>query len=250
MGLILRYKDLLDTYKTRGYRIRHLKNYKSLFPLKSSPLLSGIIGDLMGDGSLQGDPIWRFDFTSKNISELEYFKKRIKELFGVEGKIRKCTTNNYAKSYNLGINCSPVSRVLFKVGVPSGQKVLQNFSIPNWIKGDKECFREFCKQFFSCEASIMHEKSRKTPQIRLENWKSEKLHKQGNKLINELSKNLKKYFDIKTTITFPKQRGNRKDGVVTCPTKIYVLGDSVKKYFEEIGFSNYKQEKMKKILKK
>ncbi len=56
MGVIIRYKELLNTYKTRGHRIRHLERYKKLFPIKSSPLLAGIVGDLICDGHLQGDP--------------------------------------------------------------------------------------------------------------------------------------------------------------------------------------------------
>jgi hypothetical protein len=43
MGVILRYSQFLETYKTRGYRIAHLKNYKRLFPIKASPQLAGVV---------------------------------------------------------------------------------------------------------------------------------------------------------------------------------------------------------------
>jgi len=78
MGVILRYKDFLETYKTRGYRLNHLKKYKEFFPIKSSSILAGLVGDLISDGHLQGNPLWRMDFTSKNLEELNSFNERIK----------------------------------------------------------------------------------------------------------------------------------------------------------------------------
>jgi len=243
MGTILRYKEFLRSYKTRGYRLNHLKKFEKMFPVKSSPLLAGIVGDLMGDGHLQGDPKWRIDFTSKEQSDLKSFENRFKRLFGVGGKIRKCTSNQYSNSFNLGINCAPVARILSKIGVPSGEKVLQNFEIPLWIKSEKECFREFCRQFFTCEGTIMHEEKRKSPQIRLENWKSESLTR-PNKLIEELCFYLEDYFKIRTTVSSPSAKCCRKDKVITRPTRIYILGDSVKLFSNEIGFSNWKQERL------
>jgi len=175
MGCILSYKDFLKTYKTRGYRLKHLEGYASLFPVLASPGLAGIVADLMGDGHLQADPKWRIDFTSKEINELNRFDKEMNFLFNTKGKIRKCTSNKYS-TYNLAINSSPISRILFLCGVPSGQKVLTSFSIPKWIIDDKECFRRFCQRLFTCEGSINHD-GRKTPQIRLEMFKSEELIK-------------------------------------------------------------------------
>jgi len=54
MGIILIYNDFLKTYKTRGYRIKHLDKYKHLFPIQANSKLAGITADLMGDGHLQG----------------------------------------------------------------------------------------------------------------------------------------------------------------------------------------------------
>ena len=66
MGKILIYSDFLKTYKTRGYRLNHLENYKKYFPIKASPVLAGIVADLICDGHLQGDP---------NLESRFYFKK-------------------------------------------------------------------------------------------------------------------------------------------------------------------------------
>ncbi len=249
MGVILRYKDLIETYKTKGYRIKHLNSYSHLFPLKSSPILAGIIADLICDGHLQGDPKWRFDYTSKSKKELKRFEKNIKFLFNKGGKIRKCTSNKYSDSYNMGINSSVISRILFLCGVPSGQKVLKNFRIPKWIKENKENFREFCKRVFVCEGFILNEKNRIFPQIRLEMWKSEKLLGEKERFIEELCGRLKRYFNIDTTITMPKNRKTkRKDGVITRGIKVYILNKNVIKFYNEIGFEGNKQKSLKTML--
>ncbi len=213
MGVILRYKEILKTYKTRGYRIKNLENYRYLFPIKSSPVLAGITADLIGDGHLQGEPKWRIDFTSKNISELKRFEKEIKSLFKINCKIRKCSSNKYGKTYNIAVNCSPIARILFLCGVPRGQKVLTSFGIPYWIKEDRECFRRFCNRLFSCEGYIMHEPCRKLPQVRLEMWKAEYLFSNGKTFIEDICNLLCKYFDIRTKITYPKSKCNRKDNI-------------------------------------
>jgi len=247
MGAILSYNNFLKTYKTRGYRIKHLENYKSLFPIKTSEILAGIVADLICDGNLQGDPKWRIDFTSKSIKELKRFESEINKMFGIKGKIRKCKSNKFGETYNLAINCSPISRILFLIGVPSGQKVLSNFEIPEWIKKDKKLFKRFCQRVFTCEGGIMHELKRKSPQIRLEMWKSEKLINKDN-FLKDISKYLKKYFKIDSTITNRKAYNIRKDGIITRPTKIYLLGESVKTFSKEIGFEGEKQTKLNKLM--
>ena len=240
----------MKTYKTRGYRLNHLAKYKKLFPVKSSPLLAGIIADLICDGHLQGDPIWRADFTSKSKKELYYFNRRIFSLFRVKGSIRRCTSNKFGKTFNLGVNCSPVARILLLCGVPPGQKVLIPFDIPLWIKEDKRCFREFCRRSFSCEGGIMHEKNRKIPQVRMAMWKDERIKHEGLKFMQSLADGMKKYFNINTTITLPRSHCIRKDNVKTTAIRMYIFGDSVIKFYKEIGFDGQKQQSLKALLSK
>jgi len=247
MGQILRYNDFLKTYKTRSHRINHLKNYEWLFPINANPLLAGVVADLICDGHLQGDPKWRIDFTSKNIEELKRFEENMFSLFKVNGRIRECIYNNFSKSYNIGINCSPIARILFLCGVPFGEKVLKNFDIPKWIKEDKECFRVFCRRVFTCEGGLVH-LERKIPQIRMNIWKSEKLLKREEKFTSNLCKLMKKYFDIDSTIRLQKPRLNRKDKILTRPIRIYIFNKSVIKFFKEIGFEGEKQKSLKAII--
>lgn len=248
MGEILIYSDFLKTYKTRGYRINHLKKYEKLFPIKSSPALAGIVADLICDGHLQRNPIWRADFTSKSKKELYYFNRRINSLFKIKGSIRNCNSNKFGKTFNLGINCAPIARIFFLIGVPPGQKVLIPFDIPSWIKEDRECFREFCKRAFSCEGGIMNEKTRRVPQIRMSMWKNEEIKEDGLKFMRSISDGMKKYFDIGSTITLPKSQCIRKDNIKTTAIKMFILGPSVVKFYKEIGFDGQKQQSLKAIL--
>lgn len=248
MGIILSYKDFLKTYKTRSHRIRHLDNYKYLFPIKSSESLAGIISDIIGDGNLQGDPKWRLDFTSKSTEELKRFEKEIDGLFNVKGKIRECMSNRFGKTYNLGINCSPIARILFLSGAPAGQKVLTRFNIPPWIKNNKKYFRRFCQRLFSCEGHIMDEPNRKLPQVRISMWKSEKDFGNLNSFFKDLAVHMKKYFEIKSTIGKLNNKNIRKDGIITRPLVIYIHNKSVLKFHKLIGFEGTKQEKLTQIL--
>lgn len=250
MGEILSYRDFLKTYKTRGYRIKHLEFYKNLFPIMANKTLAGIIGDLICDGHLQGDPKWRVDFTSKSKIELKRFEKTINKIFKVKGKIRECKTNKFGKTFNLGINCSPIARILMLCGAPKGQKVLTPFDLPCWITKNKECFRVFCRRMFTCEGSIMHEKSRKWPQIRLDMWKAKPLLKDGCNFIKNVCNYMEKYFKVKSTITLPNKESQRKDGVVTKPIRIYIFKDSVLNFYNEIGFDGNKQKDLKTFIPK
>ena len=238
----------MNTYKTRSHRIRHLENYKNLFPVKANIVLAGIIADLIGDGNLQADPKWRIDFTSKSKSELRRFEKEILSLFNVKCKIRMCSSNIYGETYNISMNCSPITRILFLCGVVSGQKVLVDFDIPIWIKKDKKCFRRFAQRIFTCEGSILYEKYRRIPQVRLHMWKAEKHLKQGNIFMNNISNLMKEYFDINSTVRTGKAHSTRKDGIITRPTVIYITGESVIKFCKEIGFEGEKQARLRDIL--
>ena len=248
MGAILRYRDFLKTYKTRGYRLNHLKSYKHLFPIKSSSTLAGVAADLIGDGNLQGDPKWRLDFTSKSLDELKRFGKEIFFLFKIKGKIRKCKSNKYGKTYNFAINCSPIARILNLCGVPAGQKVLKPFKIPNWIRQDRGCFKRFCQRLFSCEGCIMYEKGRKFPQIRLDMWKTENLLKDGKEFIDEIAKGMYKYFRIKSKVIIQNMFNIRKDGSITRPIRLYIFNESVVRFFNKIGFEGSKQKDLKALI--
>ena len=170
-------------------------------------------------------------------------------LFGKDCKIRKCNSNKYGKTYNTGINCSPIARILFLCGVPSGQKVLSKFSIPKWIFLEKKYFKRFCTRLFSCEGSIIKEEGRR-PRIRLEMWKAENLVKDGLNFMEDISAGLKKYFNIESSIHLRNLKNTRKDGIITKPIRLTILTNSVMAFYKKIGFEGDKQKSLKALIRR
>ncbi|MEK6924718.1 MAG: hypothetical protein AABW71_00590 [Nanoarchaeota archaeon] len=246
MGIILTYEDLLTTYKTRTHRIRHLKDYTHLFPINANETLAGIVADLMGDGNLQKTPVWRIDFTSKDLEELKRFETEMLKNFNINGKIRPCSTNKY-HTYNIGFNCAPVARILYLAGVPAGQKVLQKFDLPNWIKEDKDYFRRFCQRLFTCEGSINYELGR-NPRVGINMWKCEEYLNQGRIFFEDISDLMKKYFDIDSKVSVGSSKNLRKDGIITRPVYILIPSKSTLIFHKKIGFEGEKQNRLSNIL--
>lgn len=246
MPILIDKKRLLKEYKNKDKILKQLKEIGWL-PLHPSAKLARIVGDLFGDGHLQGPPKWRIDYTSKSIKELKRFEKEVETMFGIKGKIRECKTNVNYKTYNYGINKRAVAVALFFAGVPAGAKTTKPFNLPNWILNNKRFFKEFCKRFFNCEGTVFSEKNK--IQIRLEIWKSEECLNNGIAFLSDISNALNKFFKIKSTITTPKGRCNRKDCIITRPIRIYIMGENALKFYEKVGFEGAKQEKLKKVLR-
>ena len=248
MGQLLSLRDVVNFYKDEKSANKALLPYFQWFPIKGSKTLSGIVGDLIGDGHLQGDPKWRIDYTSKDISELKRFEDRMYFLFGIKGKARLCTTNKFSKSFNYGVNCKPLARVLFLCGVPPGNKVMQEFKVPEWIITNKNNFREFVRRLFTCEGSVWVGSSYG---VKIEMWKHEDIFDSGVVFFNQIKDGLDVYFGIKTSNVFTiKHRNVKKDGKATMALRLYIKRkDSLYKFYRCIGFDNYKkQNRLKELL--
>lgn len=241
-------EDVIKLFKSRDHAINSINLHSNWFPVRSSPQLASIVAALMCDGHLQGEPKWRFDFTSKDLQELEIFGNEIFNLFGIKGRVRPCKGNKFGKTFNFGVNCKLLSRVLHLVGVPKGCKVMQEFSVPTWIKNEKECFRSFVRMVFNCEGTV--DISKHNPFIGLEMWKSQNLLDNGFQFLNEIKEGLEKFFNIKSTIFISNTLNVRKDGVITCGIRLRIKRlNSLINFKEEIGFQNLnKQNKLETIL--
>jgi len=242
-------ENVLNLYKSKLQGRESIESRSSWFPIFASPQLAGVVADLMCDGNLQGDPKWRFDFTSKNISELERFRDVIFNLFGVKGKIRLCVTNKFGKTFNFGVNCKLLGRILYLTGVPPGCKVKKEFLVPKWIIEDEECFRAFIKRVFDCEGCVSVEGNGSF--IDLGMSKAENLIENGIRFFEQIKKALKDFFEIETTNIFLLTYVNiRKDGIRTRVIKLRIKRlQSLINFWREIGFDNpVKQNKLKTIL--
>lgn len=245
--IILEHEDFLRTYKLGDRGLKILSQYNGWLPLRSSVKLAGIVADLMGDGHLQDKPKLRLDYTSNSIIELERFNKEIFVLFGISGKIRKCTTNKYG-TMNLGINNKPLARVLSLIGVPTGCKVLKEFQIPEWILKDKLLFSRFINRLFSCEGTV----DIKNKYIELTMMKSIEKFDDCFEFFDSIKYYLYFYFKIKTTKPFTDSRINtRKYGIKTKAIRIKIKNkESLKKFHTYIGIENLnKNQKLLQIIK-
>lgn len=223
--------------------------HKSWFPVISSEKIAGIIADLICDGSLQGPFLWRFDFTSKDLSELKRFENEIYNLFKIKGKVRPCKSNKFGKTYNYGVNNKMLSRIFYKLGVPAGCKVKQEFLIPTWILKNKNYFRIFCRRVFTCEGCVSVEGSSSFVEICM--WKADYLQDNLINFLNQIKTRLKLYFDIETNNIFLTSNYNlRKDGIRTLGARLRIKRlNSLINFYNEIGFDNtIKQNKLKQII--
>jgi len=238
-------EDILKIYKSENAGRKALEKYSHLFPIRPSERIAGIIGDIFGDGHMQGNPKWRFDYTSKSIKELKRFEKEIYKEFKIKGKIRECKTNMWGTTYNYGVNSKVISRVLFSFGAPVGNKVLNPLKIPKWILNDKRFFRRFIQRLFDCEGTVDSQGA-----IELQMWKSQALKDQGFEFFNSIKSHLKEYFDIETTNVFTDKRTNlRKDGIRTMALRMKIRrkGD-IEKFFKHINFENNEKKHKLQLL--
>jgi len=245
-NILLNKEDVLNTYKSKKHGLKSLLKYDYWFPIKPTPQLAGIVADLMGDGHLQGNPKWRIDYTSKFDFELNRFNNEVFNLFGVCGKIRKCTTNKY-NTKNLGINNKPLARLLYLIGVPSGAKVLKKFLIPKWILNDNILFARFVNRLISAEGSI----DLKSRYIELRMQKSVDLIEDGVMFFTGIKDHLLKYYKIKSTRPFLTGRDNiRKDGIITKGIRLKIKNkDSLKQFRMFIGIEDpNKSVRLNKII--
>lgn len=210
------------------------KNRFSYMEIKYSSDLAGLVADLMGDGHLQGPPKWRFDYCSNSLEELKRFERKIFSIFKVKGKVRECKTNKYG-TMNYGVNYQNISKKLFSLGVPSGNKTNKDYLIPNWIINNKECFREFVNRYFCCEATV-----ERNGDITLTMYKRIDLCENGTNFLNQIREGLEKYFSIKTTKVFYENKNNlRKDGSFSKAIKFKIKNKSAKlTFFKEIELDN------------
>lgn len=248
MEVLIKEEDVLNLFKIRTNGEKVVNLHKQWFPVLSSPKLAGVVADLMGDGHLQGFKLWRIDFTSKNIQELERFESTIFSLFGVRGKIRPCNGNKFGKTFNLGINNKLISRILFLTGVPPGPKVKTKFLIPDWILENKECFRVFTRRLFTCEGGVSLEG--RNSFIEMSMYKSEALLDNGFYFFRQIKDGLERFFDIETMNIFTLGHNLRMDGIKTIGLKLRIKKlKFLIKFRDEIGFEDsQKQDKLIKAI--
>jgi len=234
----------LSTYSSIGQGLVELKKLKErkVIPLFPSKELAELCGHLMGDGSLhylkeknKGAKI-RFygsDYKLKKIQEI-YLK-----LFNEKPKIF------IRKKDGLLLIDHPdasIARCFILLGIPTGEKVLKEFSVPNWImKGDLESQRGFLQALFDDELGGIYfsNKSNKwNGGLRLRMNKDKDKVKNLIDFFNQLQKMLSNFGIISNPIQAVQKGTSRKDGFTTKSISFIISNKMPNrvKFYKEIGF--------------
>ncbi len=232
MVVILTKEEFVNSYKLKKFSQRAIEKYKLRFPIKANENLAKIVSYLTFDGHLSMEKNV-FLFTAGKENQLRDFRNLIKDEFNIEGKIRKIPTNIWGESYECRFFSKPIVRVLKLIGTPNGNKVLTEFTIPDWIKSDTKLTRSYIEVAFHCEGSMWKEGNRR--KIRFSISKSKELYKSGLRFVEQLKKMLSD-LSIDTTKSWTTENNE-----ITSSFIFDIKASSIDKFRREIGFNKYKQ---------
>jgi len=191
-----------------------------------------IVACLTGDGHLRGD-LKEFLFSSKDINALENFNNDVNKQFGIIYSKIEMAYGSYGEGYQYRYFNTNISKFLYSIGTPKGDKVITPFDVPKWIKKDKEFMREYIKLLFYCEG--YKSKSQK-PQIAFAMAKATELLKEGIRFMISLKEILEILGIEITTICSNRARRRKKDNKETHYTRFYIKRAYVDKFIKEIGW--------------
>jgi len=216
------------------------------FPIKKSPELALLVAKGMGDGTIEKNTL-RFSFWNKEEELIEEVCDCVNKAIGkTKGTIIKFSDGR------IQVKFPPfIGFVLHKAGVPIGNKTLQEFDVPNWIKnGSKEIKASFIRGLFDDEACIkMKSEKSRSREIILAQGKS-----------IELEESLKKFFDsIKAMLLELKIKSGNitrqqilvdKNGKKKVILRFAIGGkENLERFLKEVGFTSLrKTERLKKTL--
>lgn len=231
MKIIATEDMFLQSYKLKKFGHIALKNFKFQFPIYSNNNLAKIVSYITFDGhlTLKGN---MFYFSSKYPDELTEFESIIKREFKIGGKVVKNPTS-IGTCYKYLILNGPATRILHIIGVPQGPKVKTMFSVPIWIKENREFSRDYLRVAFDCEGSMWKEPNRYKIRFRMN--KITNLLPNGIKFMKTL-KSMLAYFGISTTNIWLTDCNIRKDGYKTHILTFDISTKDINKFKQKIGF--------------
>jgi len=208
-----------------------------VFPIKESEVLASLIGHTFGDGHIGKSS---FTFTNKSQELIESVMQKVRQL-----SAKKITINErFHKAKTIGFP-RLVRDILVAAGAPVGNKIVQSFEIPRWIKnGSLGIKRSFLQALFDDESTV----SPKSREIVLNMKKIEKLINNLHYFFDEL-KNLLKDIGVEGITITTCHRYEGKNGI-TLEKRLRICGTSNFVAFQnKIGFlSNKKAEKLKTLI--
>ncbi|MFH1192741.1 MAG: LAGLIDADG family homing endonuclease [Candidatus Jorgensenbacteria bacterium] len=149
----------IAVHRKNGGRFKTLKRVKALI---RSAKLAEFIGILFGDGHLSEFQVSISTNSKTDGEHAQFIKKSIKNLFGVSATIRKKRGENtviiVASSKNL-------VRILNGLGMPIGNKIIQQLTIPKWIFQNNAYQQAFLRGLFDTDGSVYLDVHRRKKRI-------------------------------------------------------------------------------------
>lgn len=175
-------------------------------------------------------------FSSKNIEDIQTIEKIFKKKFGINGSYYLNSAGSNWQTHKFCIFNKRIALELYNLEIPKGEKVMQDFRVPKWIKDSRELSRKYLNIAFLCEGSFS-ENNRKNPRIQINIAKGVNYIDSGIKFMEDLREMLLKW-NIKTTnINFMgENKIRRKDGEITKNIRFRVITEDNNKFIKEIGW--------------
>lgn len=241
--IILNKKQYLSTFKNLKSGLNSLERYRSLFPVRPSSSLAGIVADLTGDGHISQGLI---QYISKHRNETLRFKNEFNSLFGKTGKIRRGSTSRNTWECVIGSNA--LVKILSFSGVPFGNKTIKKFEVPKWIyNGSRRIKSRYVQRLFDCEGSVFLQNKRRI-RIKLQMYKLSEYELNLRKYLNQIREILSE-FGIKTTNLTYTGSNKRKDGSTSKGIEFEISGtrknlSSVTNFQKYISFETKRKDKI------
>ncbi len=191
-----------------------------------------IISFLFFDGHLYKD-LSGFYFSSKNIDTLKKLDEIIQKTFMIKGKFYYNDGGaGKRKTHKYRVFNKKICLTLYNLGVPKGDKTINQFLIPEWILGNKKFAREFVRVAYFCEGSM--KEKRKNPRIKFNLNKAEFLLKEGIQFMEQIRKILKDN-KIETTEIGIYDAKTRKDNFAVKELRLRIITKCNNKFIKQIN---------------
>ncbi len=211
-----------------------------------NPMLARLVADLTGDGHIQIQN-WKhiISFYSKNMEEIEAFRIRFREMFGIDGKIY--VDRRGSVRYKLFFISKEAALILKELETPVGNKTNIPFKVPEWVfRGGDEIKAAYIQGIYDCEGYIYSNMNNGKIRWRigLSMCKNQNIVDDGVAYMNQLRLILSD-FGVKSSPVRKRLANIRKDGSKTIELIYEIEASSFNNFYKYIGFTNkMKREKL------
>lgn len=247
MKIIVSKEKFIKSYYRKFYGIEALQQIKQL-PLFSSKELAELVGYVLSDGSLEHS--YNKIYRATGIDFISPDKLIKREIILILDKIFKVKPKGHYFRDTPGLrlrNPPYVARALWLCGIPMGDKAIQEYDIPSWIKnGIKEIKSSFLRAYFDGDGSKPYKfnRSKASFGIRLTLNKTQDKIRSGIQFLNSIKKMLKE-FGIESLGPYQRKICFRKNGIKTIMLELVICRQtSILNFYRYINFNKPEKKKV------